>query len=675
MKNKYFAALLFITLFIARAGFSETKTIRTGYFNYDDHYFFGSSEKDAKGGYCYDYLIEVSNYADWKYEYVYGDWATLFEMFKNHELDILTDVSYDEERASMFLFPEQTMGSEDYYLFILPTNKSISPEKINDLDGKIIGTNQDFIYTKYLEKWVKDNKINCSIVYYSDEEKYYDDFKKGKLDLIVDIDLNNTYDWIPMYKIGSSDFYIAVSDTRPDLFDDLNKALQIIYSEKPFYNAELHSKHFSNIMRLKLLNDKEKEWVDTHAALKIGCLKDFLPFCAMDSATGEAIGLLPVIMKRIFEEYDITDKLKLQYIFYTTEKMGVNALKANEIDAFFPANESNWDAEMNDWFQTPALAYAAEKLIYRGIFDIDKIQQIGIITSTPDENYANSVFPASKIITYDSYEAAFKSVINGSVDSVLANGYKTQYYLKTGSNTKLKVYDDLKQNIGYSIIFTKNNDTLFHMINRGLKMLDPNFIESNINYYAAQVFRYTEDDFWNEHKRLVSILAIIFFFLIGSLFYTSHKLRNYSNYDELTHLFSERNLKKYLKDAIRHAEENEDYFCIIIAAISGFNTYVNTYGNECGDEILKYVSKIFIRGINKDDMIFRYKRDKIFIILNNKLDIAENVAIRITKQIESEVFIYRDNEINLTMSTGISAYADGAVAKVMIEEAENELNM
>ena len=74
-------------------------------------------------------------------------------------------------------------------------------------------------------------------------------------------------------------------------------------------------------------------------------------------------------------------------------------------------------------------------------------------------------------------------------------------------------------------------------------------------------------------------------------------------------------------------------------------------------------------------MIFRYKKDKIFIILNIKLDVAENVAIRIVKQIESEVFIYRDNEINLTMSTGISAYADGAVAKVMIEEAENELNM
>ena len=109
MKNKYFAALLFMTLFITRAGFSETKIIRTGYFNYDDHYFFGSSEEDAKGGYCHDYLIAVSNYLDWKYEYVYGDWATIFEMFKNGELDILTDVSYDEERATMFLFPEQAL--------------------------------------------------------------------------------------------------------------------------------------------------------------------------------------------------------------------------------------------------------------------------------------------------------------------------------------------------------------------------------------------------------------------------------------------------------------------------------------------------------------------------------------------------------------------------------------
>lgn len=675
MKNKYFAALLFMTLFITRAGFSETKIIRTGYFNYDDHYFFGSSEEDAKGGYCHDYLIAVSNYLDWKYEYVYGDWATIFEMFKNGELDILTDVSYDEERATMFLFPEQAMGTEDYYLFIMPDNKSINPGNLDGLTGKKIGTNPDYIYTKYLEKWVKDNKIDCSIVYYTDEDAYHEDFKSGKLDMIVEIDLNNTFDWIPMYKIGSSDFYMAVSKNRPDLFEELNKALQTIYSENPFYNVELHSKHFSNINRLKLLNEQEQEWVLTHAALKVGCLKDFLPFCAMDSATGEAIGVLPVIMKRIFEEYGITDKVELQYIFYTTEDMGLFGLEANEIDVFFPANESNWDAEMYEWYQTPAVAYASEKLVYKGIFDNNETNRIGIVNSTPDFYYARTNFPDSKILRFDSYDVAFKALLNGFVDSILANGYKTQYYLKSTSKSGLKVYDDLKKDVGYSLILLKDNETLFHMLNRGLRMLDSHYIDSNVNYYAAQVFRYTVDDFWKEHKHYVGLLAVFLIFLLSALFYTVHRLRNYSNYDELTHLYSERNLKKSLKDAIRHAEENEDFFCIIIAAISGFNTYVNTYGNECGDEILKYVSKIFIRGINKDDMIFRYKKDKIFIILNNKLDVAENVAIRIAKQIENEVFIYRDNEINLTMSTGISAYADGAVAKVMIEEAENELNM
>lgn len=38
-------------------------------------------------------------------------------MLINGELDIMSDVSYTEERAEHLLYPSVAMGSEEYYLF------------------------------------------------------------------------------------------------------------------------------------------------------------------------------------------------------------------------------------------------------------------------------------------------------------------------------------------------------------------------------------------------------------------------------------------------------------------------------------------------------------------------------------------------------------------------------
>ena len=44
---------------------------------------------------------------------------------------------------------------------------------------------------------------------------------------------------IPVCKIGSSDYYFAVSKKRPDLLSELNSALSAIQDEDPFYNQKI----------------------------------------------------------------------------------------------------------------------------------------------------------------------------------------------------------------------------------------------------------------------------------------------------------------------------------------------------------------------------------------------------------------------------------------------------
>ena len=137
---------------------------------------------------------------------------------------------------------------------------------------------------------------------------------------------------------------------------------------------------------------------------------------------------------------------------------------------------------------------------------------------------------------------------------------------------------------------------------------------------------------------------------------------------------TEKKVVPILRTEINHAIETEGFFSIIILEIDGFSTLISSYGNNCCDEIYKYVSNISLRAIKKDDYIFRYKSYKILIIVDARENVANEVIKRIISEVTRETFMYKDNEISLSINYGISAYADGVTAKFMIDEAETQLS-
>lgn len=46
---------------------------------------------------------------------------------------------------------------------------------------------------------------------------------------------------VPVFKVGSSDFYFAVNKNRPDLLTELNSAMDGIRDEDRYFNQQLFS--------------------------------------------------------------------------------------------------------------------------------------------------------------------------------------------------------------------------------------------------------------------------------------------------------------------------------------------------------------------------------------------------------------------------------------------------
>ena len=66
----------------------------------------------------------------------------MLQMLIDGEIDLLSDVSYKEDRAPLMLLSSLPMGSESYYIYIDADNTEINPENMQTLNGKRIGVNK-----------------------------------------------------------------------------------------------------------------------------------------------------------------------------------------------------------------------------------------------------------------------------------------------------------------------------------------------------------------------------------------------------------------------------------------------------------------------------------------------------------------------------------------------------
>ncbi len=201
-------AVITIGLFLpfeASAQDPEHKVVRVGWY---ESPFCHMESNGRRSGYAYEYQQKIAGYVGWEYEYVEGSWPELFEMLKNGVIDLMSDISYTEERSSQMLFCQTAMGSELYYVYISPDNTDFVQGDFSSLQGKRVGVNKGSYQLELYKDWSEKNGIVSEIVELtSSESDSIAMLMKGELDACVSIDGFGLYDTcIPLFKIGQSDF-------------------------------------------------------------------------------------------------------------------------------------------------------------------------------------------------------------------------------------------------------------------------------------------------------------------------------------------------------------------------------------------------------------------------------------------------------------------------------------
>ena len=138
------------------------------------------------------------------------------------------------------------------------------------------------------------------------------------------------------------------------------------------------------------------------------------------------------------------------------------------------------------------------------------------------------------------------------------------------------------------------------------------------------------------------------------------KMNDMAIRDGLTRIYNRRHLTYLLQQYLSEAITKRLPLSLALFDIDKFKMVNDTYGHQCGDEVIRYVANLLNRGALKYGGIAgRYGGEEFVIVfLDKNLEETYEIVKEIHQQIKSEEVVYDDKRIQVRASAGIASYPD-----------------
>ena len=515
-------------------------------------------------GYAYEYMETIGIYAGWDIEYVPCDsFSDSLTKLLAGEVDLLYDVSYTEERAKEILFPDEPMGFEYYYLYASRENASITTADIDSIRGKTVGVTSKTMLIDLLKQWCTKKNVELKIVEYDSIPEKEADLLAGKIDLDLEVSMLATNKLSAIEKIGSSAYYLVANRERSDLIEDINSAMEKVVNNDFSYFNRLQERYFSETVLSHNLTLEEKIWIANHKVLRVGFFDNYLPFSALDK-NGNPTGACIETVREIIRKLNLEDNLEVKFICYRDQRAGYKAVEIGEVDLMLPAYISNSVKHDYRIMGGRILATLTSDLAFLDDFGDGRGKRIAVNRHNLMQYY-NSMdsYPYAEVVFYDSIQGCLDGLLDGTSDGTFLNGLRSEALLKPDKYHSIKKAQARTDYIFY-MAFAEENLGVMLLMDRGLSMLDPTFVNKRAYSYLMQTNTFTLMDYLREHILLVVLAVAIVVAVVITLIGYRISIRKLEIFNrelkERTETIEnqrqqEAELRKQLEDALQMAQD------------------------------------------------------------------------------------------------------------------------
>ena len=488
---------------------TEPETVRVGW--YEDSYNI-TGKNGERSGYGYEYQQSVASYTGWSYEYVNAGWSELLEMMENSQIDMMSGVSYTDERAESMLFSELPMGEEKYYLYADLTNTDISASDLKSLNGRRVGLLAGSVHATQFYEWEDEHGLQLQHVPIIGLEDAVDKLNKHEIDCLVSAETPQLVDigMSALFIIGGSDIYFVINKDRPDIKEELDSAMRKMQNDRPFYADELYQRYLS-ATSAAVLSSEEQDWLEQHGAIRVGWLSNDFGVSSKDTESGEVLGVINDYINFAADCLGNQD-LKFELVEFDSQEEQMQALKDDEIDMIFHFSQVPYAAEQNGFILSNTVwsdnvaAVTAQTYFDENAENCVAIEKGNLLLKW----YLSYNYPNWETVEYDTSKDAEKAVKDGKADCLIAGfGQLTKYM----EDSKLHgVY--LTQSNDAAFAVSQKNTVLMSVLEKTLKTMPSSMLTGALSMYENTLKKVTLTDFIRANLLAIATAFALIFVLI-----------------------------------------------------------------------------------------------------------------------------------------------------------------
>ncbi|QHI71517.1 transporter substrate-binding domain-containing protein [Aminipila terrae] len=476
-----FAALIILivsTLSPSYADEVKKSPIKVGFFELD-----GFNDVDQDGnlsGYGYEYLMEISKYTGWKYNFIYYTedkngkhrltYYEALDLLKQGKIDIMGSMRKTPERSDLYLYPIFPYNINYSCLSAASDNTKYTCSDFSSLDGVVIGTFRGSSRDDEIKAFLKENGVkNYSL-------KAYDTMKQLKKALLkthtIDLIYANNFRSIEnervLVRLNPSPYYFAMSKNNRENLDALSSAVEQIEVNRPLFSKKLLTKYFQDSYSSQLkLSPEELQYIKSNPVVRVAYDPYFAPFEYYDKSSGRVCGISADLLRLISKQTG----LKFSYAPTTSYDSALKNAKKNHIQliATFGSDykwaEKHHSRLTTSYLDLPVSAIYNKKVknyndkslsvaVEKGYFLTEKLKR--------EKLYTHYIY-------YDTLEECINAVDKGDADITFASTYSADYFLSHSYYSNLKMFTTYDLNYEISLAVTNtSDDLLYSIINKSL---------------------------------------------------------------------------------------------------------------------------------------------------------------------------------------------------------------
>ena len=415
----------------------ETPDYKVAFYPYDCYHMLDAYGK--RTGYGYEMMQGIEKYLQCTFSYVgYDKTAKECEqMLRSGELDIYTAARKTPEREAEFAFSTHPAITSYTCMNAKIGNTKIVPGDYTTFNGLRIGLLERHTYNGSFLDFVKENNIDCEIVYYDTPTDLTNALVNDKVDAIVNSYIRIPEDEQTIVNFGETPYYIMVRKEDEALVRQIDDAIDCMNVETPNWRTELYNKYYGSVGSNRTLTAEEQDLRDRLAVqgtvIRAVMNPDNKPYSWYEN--GEAKGIAADIFRATAE------KLRLNYeiIPVATEAELEQTIAAGEADVWIDMDPCCAEKGSIRYKMTnPYLTTTLSTLRTRG--NPEKIERIAVCGehATAREIIADS-WPNAEVVVTDSLESCKKMVLSGEVGAAVMMSYAAQRIARDDIQNRLQV--------------------------------------------------------------------------------------------------------------------------------------------------------------------------------------------------------------------------------------------